>query len=688
MTIREPRENKGCPASRGHVRSRGAFGGNTELAEENERSGGATPGGPDPVGFATALGAAAHDAAVAAQARLFLEEQTRLSHAQVTLVHLQSDDLRREDSIRHWSLRVRHVSDVLKLGFELAVAFIVLALAIGVGAVIWQAVHAEGLVIRTFEVPQTFAAKGLSGQVVASKLLDRLTRMQGETDSSRAASSFANDWTNDIKMEIPDTAISLGEAVRFLDGWLGHEMHLSGELYENPSGIALTVRTDNEPGQTFEGKPGELDSVIERAAEAVFARAQPYRYGVYLEGQGRIAESFSALRKLAQQGPKNETAWADVGLSLMAGFRGDDTAAWAFHAEGVRANPDLPNLYDSLGPVDSLEGHDQALLRDARRSLTLLKGGRARESDLSEIPSWVRSDESLEASFLGDYRTALADNVFSPGSGGAGFVLSSSARYAALLHDAALARDYLSQLGKMGKAGDRQSRNAEAQIATLISLQAGDWRATIAQADDAVSIAHHTEAETNGWINAEFQLRARVLPYLAYAHAMRGEFEAADRIFQSLPLDCDICLRYRGKAAALRKNWTGAAHWFALVAARSPSIPSADTDWGEMLLRKGDYDAAIANFTLANQKGPHFADPLEMWGEALMQKSRSDLALAKFEEADTYAPNWGRLHLKWGEALLYAGHKDEAQRQFASAAILDFSPADETSLARWTVPHG
>jgi tetratricopeptide (TPR) repeat protein len=70
-----------------------------------------------------------------------------------------------------------------------------------------------------------------------------------------------------------------------------------------------------------------------------------------------------------------------------------------------------------------------------------------------------------------------------------------------------------------------------------------------------------------------------------------------------------------------------------------------------MLLRKGNYDAAIAKFTLANQKGPHFADPLEMWGEALMRKNRSDLALANFAEANKYAPNWGRLHLKWGEAL-------------------------------------
>jgi tetratricopeptide (TPR) repeat protein len=107
-----------------------------------------------------------------------------------------------------------------------------------------------------------------------------------------------------------------------------------------------------------------------------------------------------------------------------------------------------------------------------------------------------------------------------------------------------------------------------------------------------------------------------------------------------------------------------------------------------MLLAKGDADAAIAEFKQANEKGPHFADPLEMWGEALMQKHRSDLALAKFEEADKYAPRWARLHLKWGEALFYAGKPDEAKKQFAIAAGLDLSQSDKTVLTNWMSRHG
>jgi tetratricopeptide (TPR) repeat protein len=105
-----------------------------------------------------------------------------------------------------------------------------------------------------------------------------------------------------------------------------------------------------------------------------------------------------------------------------------------------------------------------------------------------------------------------------------------------------------------------------------------------------------------------------------------------------------------------------------------------------MLLAEGKPDAAIAQFERANQKGPHFADPLEGWGEALMAKSQSHLALAKFAEANKYAPNWGRLHLKWGEALAFSGKPAEAKAQFARAAALDLTPSEKSELAG--VNHG
>ena len=104
-------------------------------------------------------------------------------------------------------------------------------------------------------------------------------------------------------------------------------------------------------------------------------------------------------------------------------------------------------------------------------------------------------------------------------------------------------------------------------------------------------------------------------------------------------------------------------------------------------MARGQPDAAIEKFKLANQKGPHFADPLEGWGEALMAKNQSHLAVEKFAEAEKYAPNWGRLYLKWGEALAFSGKPAEARAQFARAAQLDLTPSEKSELAKASA-HG
>jgi tetratricopeptide (TPR) repeat protein len=610
-----------------------------------------------------------------AKAETYLDEQTKLTR-------LQIEDLKREDRLRHWSLRVRHVSDVLKLGFELAIAFIVAAIAVGLGVVIWQAAHADGLVIESFDVPTPMAQRGLTGSVIANKLLDRLTVMQNETNSTRPASSFAHDWTNDIKVEIPDTGVSLGQIVRFLDDWLGRQMHLSGELYETPSGVALTVRMDNDPGQTFEGSATDLNGVVAKAAETVYARAQPYRYGVFLSQQGRIGESVAAERRVAAAGPAAETAWADAGLAISMENRGDYQQARAYVAEGRKANPDLPNPDLILYAVAYWEGRDEESLAALRRGNDLLRGRGAREWSPDIIEPALENIESNLAELTGDYIQALVKYV-NIGTGSDEAILSNDAVFDVAMHDGSAAERALVGLDDMHS--EDATRDADTSRALWL-MQQKEWRGAIALLQSTIVAARRDEMGSKGWWNADFHLRAEAMPQLAYAHAMLGEFDQADAVFRTLPEDCDICMRYRGKAEAARHNWSAATHWFALVSARSPDIPFADTDWGEMLLRKGDLDGAIAKFESANKKGPHFADPLEMWGEALIAKNRSELALAKFEEANNYAPNWGRLHLKWAEALLWTNRRDEAKAQFAAAGRLDLTPSEKSELAK--VVHG
>jgi tetratricopeptide (TPR) repeat protein len=205
----------------------------------------------------------------------------------------------------------------------------------------------------------------------------------------------------------------------------------------------------------------------------------------------------------------------------------------------------------------------------------------------------------------------------------------------------------------------------------------GDWAAARKDIEN-VAAAPAATSSTQSYLGP----RTTVLPRVALSLAKTGDMKGAWRVIAKLPMDCYFCLRVRGQIAQMQKNWNGAAYWFGRAGALAPSIPFAYTDWGRMLMAKGDRDGAIAKFERAHRKGPHFADPLEFWGEVLIAKNRSDLALAKFEEASKCAPNWGRLHLKWGEALLWSGNRDAAKTQFAIAAGLDTTPAERSELAK------
>jgi hypothetical protein len=211
----------------------------------------------------------------------------------------------------------------------------------------------------------------------------------------------------------------------------------------------------------------------------------------------------------------------------------------------------------------------------------------------------------------------------------------------------------------------------------------GDWRAARDDLDqfDRLPDVKNGYRLSNLWPTLTW-------PWLAYADAKLGDFRAAQSLIDKTAPDCYLCLRMRGNIDAIGKNWRAAGYWFDLAVTQAPSIPFAYSDWGQMLMMKGDADGAIAKFQIANEKGPHFADPLEMWGEVLMAMNRSDLALAKFAEADKYAPNWGRLHLKWGEALFYMGEKDEAQKHFILAGSLDLSASDKSELTKVSAWHG
>jgi len=607
-------------------------------------------------------------------------------HKQSRIADLQIADLERENRLRHWSLRFGNVSAVMKVSFEVALAFVMLTIAVVVGTAVWNAAHDDGLVIEAFNVPADMTSKGLSGQVIATQVQDRIAWMQSHADTIRAANTFRSDWGNDIKVQIPDTGVSIGEAYRSLAEWLGHETRITGEVWHDPKGIAISARAGDEPAKTFHAPESELDTLVTKAAEYVYGQTQPYRYTVFLDQQGRLSDALAATRALALNGSPQDKAWAYSRWGTELHATGDFRGALEKQRAAESLNPDLPHVADNVAQGESDFGHDEAALRFEKRALALLESPKSNQLAPDAVAIQTLIETMFVAEATGDFKAATEaapkvqplpdyDNAHLC----APIMMSADL---ARMHDIAgsfaadrgAPNDELEAIRITDSGNTTWYQQPMPKLMRAVAL--GDWKAAH---DDLVATGVFA-GSSGPSVKPSFPLTGR--PWLAYADAKLADFSHAEALIEKTPRDCYLCVEMRGNIRAEEKEWGAANFWFAEAARQAPSIPFAYADWGAMLKAKGDYDAAIEKFHEANLKGPHFADPLEMWGEALMLKNRSDLALAKFEEADRYAPNWGRLHLKWGEALFYAGHKDDARLQYQAASGGNLSVADKTELAR------
>ena len=167
---------------------------------------------------------------------------------------------------------------------------------------------------------------------------------------------------------------------------------------------------------------------------------------------------------------------------------------------------------------------------------------------------------------------------------------------------------------------------------------------------------------------------------MAYARAKSGDMAGAQALIATIPTDGDLGVRMRGRIAELAGQRAEADRWFTLAIRQAPSIPFAHVDWAQVLLARGDADAAIVQAKLATRKSPRFADAHQVWGEALAAKGDHKGASARFKTAANYAPNWGRLHLKWAQSLARQGKTAEAREHLATARRLDLTAAERAEL--------
>ena len=211
-----------------------------------------------------------------------------------------------------------------------------------------------------------------------------------------------------------------------------------------------------------------------------------------------------------------------------------------------------------------------------------------------------------------------------------------------------------------------------ARIASAAAL--GDWKSVLREA----TALEAWQSATGGL--AAVRVPVITLPWAARAQAEMGDYATAERLIAATPLDCTLCLRVRGRVAALGGRSGEADRWYRAAVSSAPNLPQSYQDWAESRLLMGDVAGAVAMAKAANERGPQWAEPLKTMGDAMVRQRDLNGAEASYAKAATKAPRWGKLHMQWAGALWRLGRQKEARDKLDIAAGMDLNLADRRIL--------
>jgi tetratricopeptide (TPR) repeat protein len=546
------------------------------------------------------------------------------------------------------------------------------------GLMVRDAMGARGLVVAGFSAPPSFAARGLSGEVLAGDLTSRIAAVDRFTNANSLTRSddVRGAGAEAVKLEIPQTGVSLDEVARFLRRRLGHEVSLRGALRDEGGGAAsITIAIDGVDPIVVRGQAADLDGLMQTAAERAFQAFDPVNYILYLDGRGRHDDAHEAALAVARGA--GTQLFQGAGFALAANTDGDRRRALRIALMVTRLAPAYMAPWMEAGAASKQLGHDEAMLAYARRLLTLRPQDQPRQQQGAGV-AYMRAGAQVRIDrATGDLARLAADTSLQ--FAGTAQVFAQAATSAALLHDGAAAAQQFEQLDVVGAGDGRPALEARWQAAAGLD----DWPAARTAAEQLIKAADSESAAAQvsavGFITAERQTVYE--PWLALAQARTGEVAQAQALIGRSPLDCYLCIRTRAMVAEAAGDRAGADRWFAEAVRQGPSLPYAHLEWAQARLARGDRQGAAAEFGKALALGPRFPDGLEADGEALLASGDPAGAAVKFTAAAQIAPHWGRLHLKWGEALAKMGKLDEARSHLRTAGGLTLSAPDRAELA-------
>jgi tetratricopeptide (TPR) repeat protein len=585
----------------------------------------------DAFAAALVLKAAERDRVLRRKAAGYLETLSTLVHAQTRLVERQVEHYDDDRKTSRSAARRRHVLDWLKAAYQAAITLASFALAVIIVVMLVEAHRSQATIMNAFSSSPELANRGLTGNVVASAVLDRLQEMQSKArlldrkNTHRVVSASAAD----IKIQVPQTGISIGELKRLLHSQLGHDVYIDGDLVQgNGDDITLTVRAGDVPAKTIPGKITRVRELASQAAEYIYRTERPPEYAIFLVSTNRYGDAEKYLRR-AVASAGNDDDRASLANVLGNAYLNENKPKLADNEFRLAMSLKPPNWVAWANLINSLstENEEDALkesLRFLHEANTVPKDSRPQERSY-DAPALMTRD------FLRASHAMLDDAAYNNGAGANASIDSPfiADTYAAL-HNYAKSKRYLDQSDP-----DNQLTQAE-----LLLVQA---YAALDQGHAQAALAPILSLQKLWKKSAELQSVDNDAPcVVGFVQGLTGRLTDSEATFAAAGRWVR-CYGMHGDVLANAGDFRGAERIWAEGLRRSPGLPVVYLHRGIANMKRGELDRAEADFAQAHRTAPQFADPLKAWGDVLARKRRWSDARAKYEAALQLAPDWVQL---------------------------------------------
>ncbi|OSZ69213.1 hypothetical protein CAP39_10545 [Sphingomonas sp. IBVSS1] len=546
-------------------------------------------------------------------------------------------------------LALKHVGDLVQAGLWLLLAGGVLGLVGLAGWAAWQAAHSNALVVEPFSMPPALAAQGLTGEVAATRTLDEVKRMLDEGGSARTAASYENDWGDDLKIDIPNTGLTLDQGWKLLRRTLGTETRLSADIVQTQDRATMAVRISGGSAGRFAAPADAVDQLFVDAAEFVLRETQPYRYATYL-GQfpARIDERKAVLQALAVNPSPVERSWATLGLANVERTLGNVDEAERWYRKAIAGAPDFLVPYNGLGSIQWGQGRWEEALATWRRSAA---GNGSLATYGISITTLPCVGTGFVARLVRDRPGLLAARACTtrPAADEASRVREAGNLALIDLEIALMDHDGQAAMAAAQNAGDPSIRS---QVKTVVQAMANALRQLeVANAiGDRAAIAAHLRdlerREQAAMADGELGLSTGSFiptlnnPAKAEAELRLGHPDRAAALLAGAPATCLPCKSVRARLALATGDMAGAAAGFDAAVAMAPSLPHPLVDRGRFRLEQRQWAAAEADFRAAERLSRGWADPQKYLGDALAAQGKRAQAKAAWTEAVRRAPKW------------------------------------------------